>query len=148
MTAVYNRSGIQFMYPENWKISDDDMDNIPRTVSVESPTGAFWSVDIHPFSVDHQMLLDQTLAVFEQEYNEVESGPAEEIWLGEAVTGFDLDFVCLDFVVCCQLRVLRHSHATYLMTFQAEDREFQELRQVFRAITQSLLSENPTSTTG
>ena len=142
MTAVYDRSGIQFMYPENWKIIEDDMENLPRTVSIESPTGALWSVDIHLFSVDMQTLLDQTLQAFQQEYYEVESGPAEEVWLGETVIGYDLDFVCLDFVVICQLRALRHGHATYLITFQAEDREFQKMQQVFRAIAQSMLSEN------
>ena len=51
-----------------------------------------------------------------------------------------MNFYCLDFLVTSQVRALRHGHAVYLLTYQAEDREFDQLADVFRAITASMLA--------
>jgi len=145
MTAVYEKLGVQFLYPENWKVSEDGVRNLPRTISIESPTGAFWSVDIHPLSVDIQTLLDEILQAMQQEHDDVEFTKVDEDSSGEAVRGYDLEFFCLDFVVKCQLRAFPHDHAVYLMTYQAEDRDYPQLSQVFLAITHSLLTEKSLS---
>ena len=75
MTATYEKSGLQFMYPENWSLAEDDMQATPRTVSVQAPTGAFWSVDIYPFGIDIEQLLDQIVATMKEEYNDLEAEP-------------------------------------------------------------------------
>lgn len=141
MTATYDRSGTQFVYPESWTLADDTMDEIPRTISVLSPTGAFWSVDIHPFSVDAGQLLEDALTVMREEYPELESTKVTEDIEGASAFGYNLDFYCLDFVVQCRLRALQSGHATYLLTYQAEDRDFDQLQAVFQAITISLFRE-------
>ena len=140
MTATYEKSGLQFMYPENWTLAEDDMQSTPRTVSVQAPTGAFWSVDIYPFSIDMEQLLDQIVAAMKEEYEDLEAESATEEIGDEPATGFDLNFYCLDFLVTSQVRAFRHGHAVYLLTYQAEDREFDQLRDVFRAITASMLA--------
>ncbi len=141
MTAVYDRAGLHFQYPENWVLADDSLDELPRTISLQAPSGAFWSVDIHPFSMDADALLKTTLEVMQQEYPEAECHAVEESIADETATGYDLYFYCLDFVVTARLRCFRHGHATYLLTYQAEDREFDRLDPVFRAITFSLFSD-------
>jgi len=143
MTATYERAGLQFLYPENWTLADDALDQIPRTIMLQSPTGAFWSVDIHPFSVDTEDLLRDTLAVMKEEYPELESVETEEDICDVPSRGLDLFFYCLDFVVAANIRALRVGHATYLLTYQGEDRDFEKLGPVFRAITTSLFSESP-----
>ncbi|MEM7314205.1 MAG: hypothetical protein AAF497_13740 [Planctomycetota bacterium] len=141
MTATYDRAGLQFVYPESWTLADDTVDEVPRTVSVQSPTGAFWSVDIHPFSVNAEQLLEDALAVMREEYPELESVKVTEEIDGDSAFGFNLDFYCLDFVVQCRLRALQSGHATYLLTYQAEDRDFDQLENVFKAITFSMFQE-------
>ncbi len=142
MPATYDRAGLKFQYPENWEITDDTND-IPRTISLQSPTGAFWSVDIHPFSVDADDLLEQTIAAMKAEYEDLEVDPVEEQTAGEPTSGYDLTFYCLDFLVASQLRCFKHGHALYALTYQAEDRDFDKLHDVFRAITTSMLSAEP-----
>lgn len=146
MTADYNRHGIQFLYPENWTLADEQLDGVPRSVTVQSPSSAFWSVDIHPFAVDQDAILAQTLEAMRDEYEEVEVVEAHEQICGESAQGLDLMFWCLDFAVACQIRIFSHGHATFVLTYQAEDREFEQLQAVFAAISTSLLSEPPIST--
>lgn len=141
MTATYDRSGLNFMYPENWKLAEDAMDQIPRTIMLQSPTGAFWSVDIYPFSVEADQLLKDTIAAMREEYPELECEDVEESICETDAVGKDLHFYCLDFVVASHVRALRFGHATYLLTYQAEDRDFEKLGPVFRAITTSLFQE-------
>jgi hypothetical protein len=142
MTGNYQRCGIQFRYPENWTLADDSLESFPRTISVQAPSGAFWSVDIHPFSVDPEELLSQVLEAMRGEYADLEASVADEDVVGNPSRGYDLYFCCLDFVVAAQLRAFRRGHATYLLTFQAEDREFERMEPVFQAITYSFLEEN------
>ena len=142
MTGTYHRSGIQFQYPENWTLADDSMESFPRTISVQAPGGAFWSVDIHPFSVDPQELLSVALDAMRGEYQDLEASSADDELAGNESYGYDLFFCCLDFIVASRLRAFRRGHATYMFTFQAEDREFEKFEPVFEAITYSFLQEN------
>ena len=144
MTGTYHRSGIQFQYPENWTLADDSLEAFPRTISVQAPSGAFWSVDIHPFSVDPKELLTLAVDAMRGEYQDLEVSPCDNDVAGNPSLGYDLFFCCLDFIVTCRLRAFRLGHATYMLTFQAEDREFEKLEPVFEAITHSFLQENET----
>ena len=112
MTGNYQRGGIQFLYPENWTLADDSMDAFPRTISVQAPSGAFWSVDIHPFSVDPDELLSQVLEAMRGEYADLEASVANEDVVGNESRGYDLFFCCLDFIVAARLRAFRRGHAT------------------------------------
>ena len=142
MTGIYQRRGIQFRYPENWTLADDSLDAFPRTISLQAPSGAFWSVDIHPFSVDPDDLLSQVLEAMRGEYPDLEASATNEAVAGNPSSGYDLYFCCLDFVVACRLRAFHQGHATYMLTFQAEDREFDQMEPVFQAITHSFFDVN------
>jgi hypothetical protein len=143
-TGKYQRGGIQFRYPENWKLADDSMEGIPRTVSIQAPSGAFWSIDIHPFSVDPDELMTQALEAMRGEYPDLEASETDTIVAGNESRGYDLYFCCLDFVVASRMRAFRLGHATYMLTYQAEDREFEQMEPVFDAITHSYFQENDT----
>ncbi len=142
-TATYDRSGIQFIYPENWQVTDDTEDVIPRTIVLESPTSAFWSIDIHPFSVGTDELLETFVQAMNEEYPDIESQLVKETIEGREAVGYDLTFYCLDFVVATKVRAFQEGHATYLLTYQGEDRDFEKLEIVFQAITHSLLQDHP-----
>lgn len=145
MAAIYDQSGIRFLYPENWSVTQDQHHDLPRSVMIESPNGAFWSVDVHPFSVRPEELIENAIATLREEYQELEAEAVEEVVGGSEAIGYDVNFWYLDFVIESRLRSFRFGHATYMLIYQAEMRDFQQLEMVFRAITESMLREATTA---
>ena len=72
MTAKFNSFGIEFMYPENWELSQDDDTRFPRTVSVHSPSGSFWSISIYPASEEPVQTVENFVDAISKEYDEIE----------------------------------------------------------------------------
>jgi len=140
MTARYENLGISFMYPENWRIVDEESDDWPRGVSVQSPEGGFWELKIYPSLMDCDELTDQVLAAMRQEYAELESDAVNEDIVGVLAVGYNLTFFCLDLLVISRVRSLHVDSMTYLLTCQAENNEFEREKPVFDAITSSLLT--------
>ena len=65
---------------------------------------------------------------------------AEESVAGHDLVGYDLAFYCLDLTNTAHVRGLRSAHTTYTIYCQAEDREYEQLKRVFQAITVTLLN--------
>jgi len=139
MPASYDKMGIHFLYPENWTLDEEDAAKGCKSVSVYSPSGGFWSITLHPRKVDPKDLAVTALNAMKQVYDEAESEEVSEAVAGHDVSGFDLNFYCLDLTNTALIRGFRTDHASCVVLCQAEDREFQSLEQVFRAITASLL---------
>lgn len=138
MTAVYRESDLSFAYPENWQLSDQRDADSPHQVTVESPSGAFWSVHRHP-PTSPDKLAPEVLLSFREDYPDLEFETVEEQLAGVAVTGYELHFFYLDFLIRAKVRFIALSDRTLVVFSQAEDREFSELAPVFLAITTSLL---------
>lgn len=143
MPALFHKRGLQFQYPENWRLDETGFETAEPTVSVESPGGAFWSVTLQPAQVDPHTASDAVREVMEGEYDKVESYPVREP-VGEfELEGYDLHFFYLDFINTAWIRSARFVGGTLLIHCQGEDREFERLEAVFRAITASLLMNLP-----
>jgi len=141
MPAVFDKLGIHFQYPENWTVETDSAGAGRQTVSVYSPEGAFWTVMRHPADTDPVELAQTALVAMQNEYDELDSETARE-QIGEVeLVGFDLNFYCLDLTNTAWIRVGITKTATYLLICQAEDREFERVSPVFRAMSTSLLAE-------
>ena len=140
MPGVYDKMGIRFLYPDNWTLDQKDAVGGSLSVTVEAPGGAFWSVAVHSLAADPAELANTALEALQTEYPAAESEPASEQILDQTATGYDVSFFYLDFVNTATIRTLRTPTATCLVLCQAEDREFDALSPVFRAITTSLLS--------
>lgn len=139
MSASYENFGIRFLYPENWAVADEQLDEWPRSVSVQSPSGAFWELQVYPSRMSPARLTGQVLEAMKQVYGDIESkAVTEDLW-NVTATGFDLDFFCLDFLVTSCVRCFRVGARTCLLTCQAESREFDRQQPVFAAMTKSLL---------
>lgn len=139
MTPRYENFGVGFQYPENWKIVDEQPDDWPRSVSVQSPGSGFWMLQIFPAVADPATLAADVLKTIQQEYQEVEAESVHEPLAGVNTLGHDLTFYCLDLIVAARTRAFPHGDRTFLLLWQAEDREFDQLEPVFRAISVSLL---------
>jgi hypothetical protein len=137
--ARFERLGIAFYYPDNWTLEEDRLPAGRASVTVYSPGGAFWSVALHPNTVSPNRLADAALATMKAEYEELEAEQVGETIAGHEMTGYDLNFYCLDLTNTASVRTLRTGQGTWTVFCQAEDREFDQLQQVFRAMTVSLL---------
>lgn len=140
MPAVFHKLGISFQYPENWTLDEEDALAGSQSVTVYSPGGAFWSVSIHPRDTNPHQLADAAVKVMKGEYDSLESETAQETLAGRELVGFNLNFFCLDLTNTAIIRCLRTDQATYVLFWQAEDRDFDGLDPVFRAMTVSLLN--------
>jgi len=137
MPAVYEKMGIRFFYPDNWTLDEDDAAE-GNSVSVYSPEGSFWSVVLDELGEPGEMALTAMRAI-KQEYEQVEAEPVSETIAGQAVSGYDLNFYCLDLTNTALVRGFRTKRGGCVVVCQAEDRDFTQVEPVFRAITTSLL---------
>ena len=141
MPALFDKLGIRFQYPENWTLeigADADQEG----VTVYSPGGGFWSVVLRGSDDDPAEVARLALAALDETYDDLDSEPVEESIAGQATVGFDVNFYCLDLTNTAQIRAL-HRGRTYLILCQAEDREYEKVSPVFRAMTTSLLAGMP-----
>ena len=140
MPARFDKLGISFLYPENWTLDDTDAVLGRRSVTVYSPGGAFWSVAIHSGTADPLKLAAAVVETMKKEYSGVEVDEAAETVAGRELIGYDLAFYYLDLINTAVVRSVRVGPSTYTIYCQAEDREFDQLQMVFRAMTTSLVS--------
>ena len=72
MTACYDKAGLRFMYPENWKITEEQITEKPLSVTVESPCGGFWVIMVYDADIEPAVLVDQVVDSMRDEYDEME----------------------------------------------------------------------------
>jgi hypothetical protein len=141
MPARFKARGLCFQYPENWTLDEEDAAAGRRTVTVYSPGGAFWSVAMYAEGSDPRELAQAAVEAMRQEYADMDVEPADETLADRRLAGYDMNFFCLDLTNSAGVRCLRNGRTTYAVFYQAEDRDFERLAEVFRAITTSLIAE-------
>jgi hypothetical protein len=141
MPATFESFGIKFQYPDNWQLDEEELRGGQSAVTVFRPGGtAFWSVAVHNGSAAPARMAQAALDAMRREYEGLEAEPVNETIAGRALIGFDLNFFYLDLTSTATIRSLRVDGITYTVFFQAEDREYSEMRPVFQAMMLSLLS--------
>ncbi len=127
------------MYPENWKLSDQPDEPLPRAITLEAPDGgAIWSVHLYPADSDSHEILEQTLAPLRDTYEDLEVSTAAQDFSNDE-PAVDALFFCLDFLVHTKLQVVNTQEYKLILWYQSEDREFDKLSMVFKAISTSLI---------
>ena len=137
----YEKAGIRFRYPENWRIVEEQPDGFSETVSVQSPGSGFWMLQHFPSQQESKDLAEDLLQTLRSEYGEIEAEESQQTVLNVDLTGHDLHFFCMDMVVVARTRRFSLGKRCCLLLCQAEDREFSDLELVFDAITTSLISD-------
>jgi hypothetical protein len=138
MPAVFDKLGIRFLYPENWTL-ETGPDLEEEGVTVYSPDGGFWSLVVREGRPDPLKMADLALQALRAEYEQLDSEEVEETVEGQDLIGYDVNFYCLDLTNTGQIRVFRRADRTYLLLWQAEDRDLDRAEPVFYAMTRSLL---------
>lgn len=140
MTAEYDRLGLHFLYPENWKLIDDSDNESPRVITLEAPGGGCtWAVHVYPVNTDADAVLKETLNSLQVTYEDLEISPLEEELGGHNASGVEALFYCLDFLIRAKLQTVQTPDYFLLFWSQAEDREFDKQEIVFKALAISLL---------
>jgi hypothetical protein len=140
MPAQFRQFGLSFLYPENWVIDRDEAPADGKSVTIYSPGGGFWSVAVHPGSADPLKLADAAVQTMKLEYKDMEIVEVHETVSGREMVGFDMNFFLFDFTNTAQIRSLKCNQNTYTIFCQAEDQEYAQISEVFRAMTVSLLN--------
>ena len=137
MPQTFSKFGISFLYPDNWTLDETRAEGEAESATVYSPGGAFWSISVHPPSADPGRLAEAAVGAMRAEYSDLEQESSYQLVDGRKVHGFDLAFYYLDLTNSAFVRSFRTPVATYVLFYQAEDREYGQLEQVFAAITKS-----------
>ena len=145
MPSKYDQHGLTFLYPENWELQDQVDDALPYQVSLETPGGGLWSLNMFPRTDDPDEILDGAVAALQEQFDDVELSLAEKEFEAFPSRGIDANFFCLDFVVTARIRVFETEPYQLLNWYQAESREFDQQHDVFRAVTQSMLQSVATA---
>jgi hypothetical protein len=138
MPHVFDKLGVRFAYPDSWSLEEQELPEA-SSVTVSSPGGAFWWLAVHPGEADLAAVARAVMQGFREEYADVDIEAVAEEVDDQELIGYDVNFYCLDLTTTAQIRGFRAAHATYMMLWQAEDREFELVRPVFAAITASLI---------
>jgi hypothetical protein len=139
MPAVYEKLGVRFLYPENWAISDEQDEDWPRTVTLQSQDTGFWSLHVYPPDQEVKPIVKQLIAAIQEEFTDIEVLPAKETFGQTPTKGVDLAFFYLDLLVEAKIRCLSTPSSTLVWLYQAESREFEAIEPVFQAIAVSML---------
>jgi len=139
MPQKFDKLGISFQYPDNWRLDEQEAQLGRRSVTVYSPGGGFWSVSIHPRGTEPAALARAAVKAMQEEYEGLEYEETREIVAGKELIGYDFNFFYLDFTNTACVRCLSTPWATYTVFWEAEDREFDQYRPVFDAMMASLL---------
>jgi len=139
MPRQWRFEGVSFQYPDNWSLDEEPMTSGDRSVTVYTPGGGFWSLCIYPRSADPKQLARAALAAMQEEYEGLEAEEIQENISGRELIGYDLNFFYLDLTNTATVRCLQTDRATYAIFCQAEDREYDRVAEVFRAMTTSFV---------
>ena len=139
MPAIYDKPGLRFQYPDSWKLEEEEPRPGKNAATVYSPGGAFWSVAVRSPLADPRELIAEAVDAIREEYAAVEAEEISETISGHEAVGCDLNFFYLDLINTSAVRCIRTTQATYVIFCQAEERDFEELEPVFRAMMYSVL---------
>ena len=135
MPQNYSALGFDFLYPDGWKIEDENEND---SFTVESPSGAFLAVSKFDVTEGDEEPIDKAKRAMEEEYDEIEQEYVTKNFSGIELIGLIQRFVYLDLIITSNLLTFEFDGATYLLQVQAEDRESESLGPVFEAIMTSM----------
>lgn len=136
MPQTYRGCGVQFLYPDNWSLLEQD--EPIATVTIESPQGAFFSVSRYVGADDPQQVIDQAVAAMQGEYEPLEVLPWEDASGFVAEKGAELSFYYLDLLIFSRIVAIKDRQDVLLIQIQGENRDFDQQEPVFQAMLKTL----------
>jgi len=141
MIKQYESKLLSFAYPENW-VLEDSGDQIPKSVSLESPEGAVWMVNAFDSKASAAELWEEAKGSFKESYEDFECFEIESSFEPKPELAFEADFFYLDFLVHSKVYIFSHGPLKVMVISQAESRQYEKVAEVFDAMTTSLISSD------
>ena len=138
MPATFEGFGVRFLYPDNWQAIARDDDEGESGVTLELPSGGFFSVERVDSESADEALIDELAKTVSSEYDEVERETVELTGAGEDELTTDLSFYYLDLIVVSRIVLLHRDGQRIVVQIQAESRDFDQNEAVFAAILAQL----------
>lgn len=138
MPRNFESFGIQFLYPDNWKQVERADDEGTEGVTLELPSGGFFTVERARDGDLAEEVVDQMTQTFESDYDEVESERVDLPGLSDREAAMEFRFYYLDLLVVSRLIVLDLDGGTVVVQMQAESRDFDENELVFDALVKQI----------
>jgi hypothetical protein len=137
MPARFHDGGLNFLYPENWRLEREASEG-GWTVTLQSPGTAFIVISLRGDSPDAAEVADTVLAALREEYKELEAEECTGSFAGKPAVGHDIQFFSLDLTGTCWTRVFDTPQGTILVMCQCSDLEPEKNEEVLRAICKSM----------
>ena len=137
MNKLYQNHGLLFRYPAAWSLTEEAGEGCVTITVAPGETG-FWSVMILHDRPEVEEVLEAAAGTFMELYDEVDVFDLTAELAHHPGLGRDIEFVCFELLNRAELRAIRTSHCTVLVSLQGTDRELDELQQFFDEITCSL----------
>ena len=138
MPHTFDKLGVRFLYPDNWELTDEQGMESPYSVGLQTPQGGMWLLQIHS-SGEPLELAAEALRTMREEYAELEADSLVERIEGHDAVGFEMRFYYLDFVVMAKIVSVKRGDLSLVVLCQAEDRDYDQLEPIFKAVLISLL---------
>ena len=136
MQTMYHTDGLQFAYPSDWELAEEQTAN-GLSITVSSTGTAFCQFVLMPDRPAVATVLKSAVAAFDETYEDVDSEAVECTLAGRPARGFDVDFYCLELLNVAWLWAFRTGQYTVFILFQAGFDE-PAAREIFDAICASL----------
>jgi len=136
LNATYHQQGIVFQYPDTWELVEETQSDA-RTITV-SEAGNFWSLTIlhrRP-PVDH--VLNEAVAAFQDEYEDIDEYPAQAMLNGTDAEARHLEFVSIELINCVFMSAIEAGGKTLFVMAQVTDHERDHYEPIFDAISASI----------
>lgn len=136
---LFNEYGISFEYPDDWELTKQvDEEHGEIQISVSSEESSFWVISLYVVDIPPEDLLNRSLEVFRDEYDELDIYKTDVKLAGKTCLARDLEFVCSELINSAFLRVFQTELFTAFVLYQATDQELQKTRKDLEAISASL----------
>lgn len=138
MPVSFESFGIKFLYPDNWKEIERPDDEGNDGVTLEMPSGGFFTVERAREGELAQEVIEEVADSFANDYGDVERELIQTSGALEDEIGVEFRFYYLDLLILSRLIVLQRDGATLVIQMQAESRDFDQNEPVFSALLQQI----------
>ncbi len=141
MTQTFERSGVRFRYPADWRADAEDAGD-GWTVTLQSPETAFALVCLRPDADSPAQVADEALAALRAEYPELDAELVVDTLAGQPAVGHDIDFLTLDTAILCWTRCAETPGGPLLVMCQTSEYDRERNEPVLRAVIASVQIED------
>ena len=138
MPATFESFGIKFLYPENWSVLERDEAEGADGVTLELPSGGFFTVERERDGQLAEELIEEIADSIAEDYGEIEREDLQLEDAGPDERAVDFRFYYLDLLIISRLVIVNKRGSTFVVQIQAESRDFDANELVFAALLKQI----------